>query len=274
MCQSHKKALQLPHPSEPIYGVFRNPPACRRCVPIYPLRYGIADSAFDRTALPHLNIQGYPALKGGKHYGLRVLRPGSYVYLFYFKDERMWTQHYQVTDNGRFAALWWSEKDREAQTPGQHVRPHITGATNYIPAPETSIAKTVWLMVSDTLLSHCTLWQIETDQHGLRSKLATKINPSAGPAQPHALPAAQLGTHVAELMVQPSPYTIPQPLITKPVLMHWSESQPGPSTGAHIKKDMVAARLPYADIDIEPLAVVIQDPIGITSELNQLATLA
>ncbi|MEG1340950.1 MAG: hypothetical protein RSD81_09200 [Pseudomonas sp.] len=276
MCKSHKKALQPPHPSEPIVGQFiRNLP-CQRCIPLYPLRYAISDRPIDCQAQPQLDIADYPPLKGPMHYGLRVLRPGTYVYLFYFKDGRMWTQHYQVTEDGRFAALWWNEQDHEDQTPGRHARPDVTGATAYLPAPESHIADTVWLQVSDTLLSHCMLWQIEQDSEALRSRLATPVKSAQGPGQAHTLPADQLQAQVAEMGLTQLQAT--QQLRASWTLfpashpLHWSEHQHNPVPGSTIAAAMRAILM--ARTDIQPLAVVVHDPIGITSELNYQVTRA
>lgn len=276
MCKSHKKALQPPHPSEPIVGQFiRNLP-CQRCIPLYPLRYAISDRPIDSQAQPQLDIAGYPPLKGPMHYGLRVLRPGTYVYLFYFKDGRMWTQHYQVTEDGRFAALWWNEQDHDDQAPGRHARPDIAGATAYLPAPESHIADTVWLQVSDTLLSHCMLWQIEQDSKALRSRLATSVKPALGPGQAHTLPADQLKTQVAELGLThrqaAQQLSASWTMFPASHPLQWSEHQHTPLPGPTIAAAMRAILM--ARTDIQPLAVVLHDPIGITSELNYQVTRA
>ncbi|MCX7080896.1 MAG: hypothetical protein NTV76_16425, partial [Pseudomonas sp.] len=197
-----------------------------------------------------------------------------------FKDGRMWTQHYLVTEDARFAALWWNEKDHDDPTPGRHARPDLFGATAYIPAPETRMADTVWLLVSDTLLSHCTLWQIEQDSDQLRSRLATVIQPAGGAGQAHSLPSVQLKEQVPELAVQPAlsalqgayRFQVQSLMDTESHPMHWSESQPLPLTGVRIDSDMRKALM--ARTDIQPLALVLQDPFGITSELNHLATAA
>lgn len=271
MCHLHKKALQPAHPSEPRLGQFINNPGCRRCVPIYPLRYAIADVPYESSALPQLGTRGYPVLKGGKHYGLRLLRPGSYVYLFYFKDGRMWTQHYQVTENALFAALWWGDKDYDDVTPGRHAKPHFIGATAYIPAPVASTAESVWLMVSDTLLSHCTLWQIEQDSYQLRSLLATPVKPTGGAEQKHSLPASHLVAVAPELNVPPSLMIRQRSLqIPSASPFQWSESQPRSVSAGHINQEMRLAL--RHDKEVVALAVVLQDPFGITSELNHLAT--
>lgn len=99
------KALQPPHPSAKRLGKAISPPPCQRGIPLYPLRYGITDEPFDAKVFPTLSTAAYPALSNGKAYGLRVLRPRSYVYLLSREEGRMWTRHYQVTDNIRFAPI-------------------------------------------------------------------------------------------------------------------------------------------------------------------------
>ncbi|NER60028.1 hypothetical protein G3435_08645 [Pseudomonas sp. MAFF212428] len=235
------------------------------------------DHPFDQTVLPQLDVSDYPALKGAMHYGLRSLRPGCYVYVFYFRDARMWTQHYQVTEDARFAALWWSELDNDSDTPGQHARMDTAGATAYLPAPEDDVADTVWLLASDTLLSHCTLWKIELDSQALRSHLATAVKPSGGHGQAHALPSSMLKDQVFELSTHPSLSRIREQakqwsMFAPSHPLHWSEHQHVPIQGVKVDAAMRAALM--ARTDIQPLAVVLHDPVGVTSELNNVVTRA
>ncbi|MBV6286888.1 hypothetical protein KUO17_07540 [Pseudomonas sp. MAFF 301350] len=235
------------------------------------------DHPFDQTVLPQLDVSDYPALKGAMHYGLRSLRPGCYVYVFYFRDARMWTQHYQVTEDARFAALWWSELDNDNDTPGQHARMDTAGATAYLPAPEDDVADTVWLLASDTLLSHCTLWKIELDSQALRSQLATAVKPSGGHGQAHVLPSSMLNDQVFELSTHPSLSRIREQakqwsMFAPSHPLHWSEHQHLPIQGVKVDAAMRAALM--ARTDIQPLAVVLHDPVGVTSELNNVATRA
>lgn len=121
MTTPYKKALGPDRPNEKKLREAISPPPCQRCIPVYPLRYGIADKALDRGTFPTLGIEDYPALTSGKAYGLRVLRPGTYVYLCYFENDRMWTQHYQVTEDVRFARIWWGRADEIDETPGRQA---------------------------------------------------------------------------------------------------------------------------------------------------------
>lgn len=260
---AYLKALQPPHPSERCFGQAISPPACQHGVPVYPVRYGIADIALEPQTFPHLvGARDYPALQGGKAYNMRVLRPGCYVYLCYFKDGRMWTQHYQVTADVRFAQIWWSKKDDDSDAPGTVARPDVAGAKPYLLAPEEGIAAMVYVLVSDTLLTHRTLYRIETNDGGLRDKLATALKPAGGTEQSHVFHAVLLGNATREL-IKTGGYGD---------LYHyaWSEiplSNDTPDV-SRIIGAMTTALLPRRDI--VPLAVALHDPVGIASELNYL----
>lgn len=258
---SFKRAVQPDRPGCKTLSAISLPP-CERGVPLYPLRYGVSDQPINASIYPTLGVEGYPELKAGKAYGLRVLRPGSYVYLFYFRDGRMLTRHYQVTMDVRFAPLWWSEPDYNDEAPGRHVPPDIAGSTLYLLAPETSVAQTVYVLMSDTILTHATLWKIEQDTNGLRRHLATEVKPEGGPEQKNAFDAVLLGSSTSELL---SPG-----LSQRPRHFPWSEvvlPERMASTD-FIFNAMHRALLPRKDI--KPLAVVLNDFLGMASELNQI----
>ncbi|CAO3921324.1 toxin VasX [Achromobacter mucicolens] len=263
---SFKKALGSIRPNEKRVGKAISPPPCERGVPLYPLRYGIADYAWDRAVFPRLNTEGYPALTAGKAYGLRTLRPGTYVYLFYFEHGRMWTRHYQVTEDVRFARIWWSDADDDDATPGRLSRPDTVGAQTYLFAPDAKTAETVHILVSDTLLSHRTLWAIETNDGGLRDALSTQCMPAGNAYQEHIFDATLLGEAAPEL-VSPSGHGAPRPF-------GWSEIQFSEMSPNHhnVLANMYLALLPRKDFT--PLVVALQDPIGIASELHYLITRA
>ncbi|WP_438858182.1 toxin VasX [Achromobacter spanius] len=264
MTTTYKIALGPDRPNEKQLGKAISAPPCHRCIPVYPLRYGIADRALDKDVFPTLDTKGYPALASGKAYGLRVLRPGTYVYLCYFENGRMWTQHYQVTEDVRFARIWWSRADETDATPGRHARPDTVGAKSFLSAPDSKTAESVYLMVSETLLTHHTLWDIETNKDGLRDALAVKIQPGGGATQKHAFNAALLGNAAPEL-VAPAVYGTP---------MHygWSEIRFSATAPNHnnILGNMYIELRPR--MDVTPLAVALPDPIGIASELHYLVT--
>jgi hypothetical protein len=266
MTTTYKIALGPDRPNEKQLGKAISPPPCQTCIPVYPLRYGVADKALDKGVFPTLGTEGYPALTSasGKAYGLRVLRPGTYVYLCYFENDRMWTQHYQVTEDVRFARIWWSRPDETDATPGRQARPDTVGAQSFLLAPDSKTAECIYLMVSDTLLTHRTLWDIETNKDGLRDTLAVKIKPAGGAEQKHAFNAALLGNATPEL-VPPAVYGTP---------MHygWSEIRFSAVVPNHnnILGNMYIELRPR--LDITPLAVALQDPIGMASELHYLVT--
>lgn len=263
---NYKKALGSIRPNEKRLGKAISPPPCERGVPLYPLRYGIADYAWDREVFPRLNVEGYPTLKAGKAYGLRTLRPGTYVYLFYFEHGRMWTQHYQVTEDVRFARIWWSDADDDDATPGRLSRPDTVGAQTYLFAPDAKTAETVHILVSDTLLSHRTLWAIETNDGSLRDALSTQCRPAGNAYQEHIFDATLLGQAAPEL-VSPSGHGAPRPF-------GWSEIQFSEMAPNHhnVLANMYLALLPRKDFT--PLVVAVQDPIGIASELHYRITCA
>lgn len=265
MTAPHKKALGPDRPNEKQLGKAISPPACQRCVPIYPLRYGVAERSLDKGVFPTLGTEGYPELAAGKAYGLRVLRPGTYVYLCYFENGRMWTQHYQVTDDMRFARIWWTRADDQDDIPGRLARPETVSARPYLSAPESKTADVVYLLTSEAMLTHARLWSIENDVDGIRTKLATKVRPSGGVEQPHVFNIALLAQATPELR---------RPSLNGRSGYPWSEISLPESfatydtviTGAHV--ELVPIK------DIVPLAVALHDPVGVVSELAHLVAVA
>lgn len=69
---SFKKAVQPDRPGCKTLSAIC-PPPCERGVPLYPLRYGVSDQSLNASIYPTLGVEGYPELKAGKTYGLRVL---------------------------------------------------------------------------------------------------------------------------------------------------------------------------------------------------------
>ncbi|WP_250866761.1 toxin VasX, partial [Caballeronia sp. INSB1] len=266
MAETFKKALQPPHPSEKQAGKAISPPPCQHGVPVYPLRYGVTDEPLDSKLFPKLSTAGYPTLQGGKAYGMRVLRPGCYVYLCYMKDGRMWTQHYQVTKDVRFARIWWTEADDKDAAPGRLAKPDEAGAQPWLLAPDEKVANTVYLLVSDTVLTHRTLYRIETNEGGLRDKLTTQVKPAGGAQQSHTFQAFLVGSATVEL-VEPA-------FFGTPYGYSWSEVKLDNfvANSNRIISGMYAALKPCKDVI--PLAVALQDTIGIASELGYLCSTA
>ncbi|QOH38336.1 toxin VasX [Burkholderia cepacia] len=248
MATRYDKALGPNHPSEKQVGKAISPPPCEHGIPVYPLRYGVADApCHASTGLS----SPYPVLSAGKQQGLRMLRPGCYPYVRYLKDGRMWTRQYSVTENGRFAALWWTEKDYRNEFPGRHAR--IDGGTDrpYVLIPKEQASGPVWLMVSDSMLSHRALCEMERDS-ARRDLLMRKINPLGG-KQAHCFAVGHLPQALPELSGQVYP---------------WSASLPKKAAGQAVADAMRVAALPQKDVDL--LAVALPDPVGMLMDLNQL----
>ncbi|WP_322087275.1 toxin VasX [Burkholderia sp. BCC1999] len=244
----YDKALGPDHPSEKQVGKAISPPPCEHGIPVYPLRYGVADApCHTSTGLS----SPYPALSAGKQQGLRMLRPGCYLYVRYVKNGRMWTRQYRVTENGRFTSLWWTEKDYRGEFPGRHAR--IDGGTDrpYVLIPKEQASGSVWLMVSDSMLSHRALCEIERDS-ARRDLLMRKIKPLGG-KQAHCFAADHLPQALPELSGQVYP---------------WSASLPKKAAGQTVADAMRVAALPQKDVDL--LAVALPDPVGMLMDLNQL----
>ena len=251
------KALQPPHPSAKQLGKAISPPPCERGVPLYPLRYGITEKPLDANVFHTLTVGLYPKLIDGKTIGLRVLRPRSYVYLFFRQHGRMWTRHYQVTDNIRFAPIWWTDADYAADVPGRAQAPDEAGAARFLLVPPGVEDDTVHVRITDTILSHATLWRIENDTAGWRSMLSTPVNVEQV-AQANVFPASLLSL-VPELAPALPNASKPYP---------WSESQPDTDGFQSILNAMSAAARPRTDL--VPKAVAVHDLAGMLSELNVL----
>ncbi|KVW39198.1 hypothetical protein WK96_03355 [Burkholderia cepacia] len=163
----------------------------------------------------------------------------------------MWTRQYSVTENGRFAALWWTEKDYRNEFPGRHAR--IDGGTDrpYVLIPKEQASGPVWLMVSDSMLSHRALCEMERDS-ARRDLLMRKINPLGG-KQAHCFAVDHLPQALPELSGQVYP---------------WSASLPKKAAGQAVADAMRVAALPQKDVDL--LAVALPDPVGMLMDLNQL----
>ncbi len=248
MATPSKKALGQNHPSEKQFGKAVSPPPCEHGIPLYPLRYGVADTiCHASTGLS----SPYPALSGGKQQGLRMLRPDSYLYVCYFKDGRLWTRQYRVTENGRLITLWWTEKDYRSDFPGRHARIDTGSDRPYVLIPKEQASHSVWLMVSDSMLSHRALCEIERDA-AKRQLLMREIKPLGG-KQAHCFAADQLPQALPELSGQIYP---------------WSGSWPKKAAGQAVADAMRVAALPQKNIDL--LAVALPDPVGLLMDLNQL----
>ncbi|MEK2603360.1 toxin VasX [Burkholderia arboris] len=248
MAAQYDKALGPNHPSEQQVGKAISPPPCEHGIPIYPLRYGVADApCHASTGLS----SPYPALSAGKQQGLRMLRSGCYLYVRYVRNGRMWARQYRVTENGRFIALWWTEKDYQGEFPGRHARIDVGTDRPYVLIPKEQASGSVWLMVSDSMLSHRALCEIERDS-AQRDLLAREIKPLGG-KQAHCSAA----DHLPQALPEHSGQVYP-----------WSASLPKKAAGQSVADAMRVAALPQKDVDL--LAVALPDPVGMLMDLNQL----
>ncbi|RQP57640.1 hypothetical protein DF159_21725 [Burkholderia ubonensis] len=180
-----------------------------------------------------------------------MLRPGGYLYVRYFKNGRLWTRQYKVTENGRLIAMWWTEKDYQGDFPGRDARIDAGSDRPYVLIPNEQANGSVWLMVSDSILSHRALWDIESDA-AKRQLLMREIKPLGG-KQAHCFAADQLPQALPELSGKVYP---------------WSVSWPKKAAGQAVADAMRVAALPRKNIEL--LAVALPDPVGLLMDLNQL----
>lgn len=248
MSHPHRKALGPEHPSAKQVGQAISPPPCEHGIPIYPLRYGVAEAGCHASTGLH---SPYPALSGGKQQGLRALRPGSYVYACYFKNKRLWTRQYRVNEQGWLATMWWTQQDYQGDFPGRHARIDTGREQPYLLIPQAQAKEPVWLMVSDTILSHRALCELESDA-AKRQRLMREVKPLAG-TQAHCFDATQLPLALPEL---------------SGTIYPWSNSWPQKAPGQTIADAMRLAALPLKDLNL--LAVALPDPVGMLVDLNLL----
>jgi len=142
---------------------------CKVRIPLFPLRYsahprpkGGADYAYDAPSLE----TGFPKLDHAQ-YGLRCVDSG-FVYLFDKTEGKVFVWRVNE-ENGQFIELQSRYRSLEAAVDGyRHGQslPHIW-------ANEHSV---VHLLLTDTLLTERKIREIESDQDGIRAKLATAID--------------------------------------------------------------------------------------------------
>ncbi len=168
--------------------------SCQARIPLFPLRYsahgrpkGGADHAY---TLPSLE-RGFRKLDHAQ-YGLRCIG-GGFIYLF---DETqgdvfVWRVN---EENGQFIELQSQHRSLEgalkSYKPGHTVR--------HLWARECSV---VHLLLTDTLLTERKIRAIQSDQGGIRSKLATTIDMKAwqaGAPSKHTFAAERIGELVEE----------------------------------------------------------------------------
>src|SRR5699024_6063761 len=119
------------------------------CIPIFPMRYGKVDKAHNQPLTPDVVLNTYPQPPTAqdsdqqKHWGLRLLRPHSFVYMAYTHQGEKKLQGFQIEKDGRFTALPC------ALTGECEVK---VATLPYLPAPAQHVEK-VHLFVVDTKLT-------------------------------------------------------------------------------------------------------------------------
>lgn len=168
--------------------------SCEARIPLFPLRYsahprpkGGAAYAYDEPTL----AKGFETLDHAQ-YGLRCVGAG-FVYLFDETEGKVFVWRVNE-ENGQFIELQSRHRSLEAAIggykPGRSL-PHIW-------AKECSV---VHVLLTDTLLTERKIREIESDQNGIRGKLATTIDMNAwtdsAPAR-NTFSAARMGELVEE----------------------------------------------------------------------------
>lgn len=225
------------------------------CIPLYPLRYGISIEGCSLSTVGDSLASGYPEPPRNKAWGLRLLRPSSIIYLMYHEDGQFRAYPYQVTYDARFAYL--PEADRAPED-----------AIPYLPAPKTDVADTVYLVVTDTLLTEDTLEQLSGRLDELSGKIITKVMP-AEPAEGQQDVAMVKGTLDNHLAVPEMASLLYE---RRGLDMRWSESLHDVPEGSHAVATLetISRRLNQGKGQGEPLAPVVHDAVGVLSELNSL----
>jgi len=227
------------------------------CVPIFPLRYGWVDEPYSPTLLPNVDTSLYPeaaATETAKHWGPRLLRPHSFVYMAYTQRGEQKLKGFQVEADGRFTAL-------PCALSGEcdaHIR-----TLPYLPAPAAEV-ENVYLFVVDT----------ELTANKIKEVLSGKVE--AG----YTSFADWLGTYATPVTLdaettQPHVFKT-QYLITVPELardrnrrltgLAWSESLVNGVSGDDLIKGM--SKVQGTSPTSPGLAVVLHDPVGAISEAN------
>lgn len=165
---------------------------------LYPVRYGITRAPFPAGDFPDMDLSGYEGLGEGWHFGLRTLRPLTYVYLLAQVKEEWRIRVWQVAEDGYFNPISSVSTEEASQPPWQDMPtlPEVTAALPYItaplPTPELDVGERAWLLVSDSRLTRGVLDALTSDQDGLRSQLATEIRLTDDGPQSHTGDTAPL----------------------------------------------------------------------------------
>ncbi|QEM82717.1 toxin VasX [Halomonas binhaiensis] len=247
------------------------------CVPLYPLRYGLTEESCRVDSLGNLSVAEYPGGPEGKTYGLRLLRPRSIVYLFYMDGDELQHLVYQVTEDVCFSPLpqELAAKAAEKSEFGDQddfLFPMGAVITPWLPAPKIEVTNTIYLMVTDTLLTTETIDSLTGRLDELSGQVLTRVRTDQlAEGQRDVLPISGTlddGRYVPEMQGELH-------YIRNPANLSWSESRPEAPNGSLAVSTLnrFFKRFNGEREDIEPLAVVLHDPVGVMSELNhRLAT--
>ncbi|WP_110686967.1 toxin VasX [Salinicola aestuarinus] len=255
--------------------------AAKECIPLYPLRYGLTEESCRVDGLDGVTVGDYPAGPASKTYGLRLLRPRSIVYLFYSPEDSQegQPQHhvYQVTHEATFVPLprhtaTNAAEDQAFTEQRDFWFPMGVMATPWVPAPKHDVTDTVYLLVTDTLLTPATLADVCGRLEELSGTLLTKVVTSQlAEGQQDVLPLAGTLDNAAYVPEMRGGAGIP----LQPADLSWSESRPDAPLGSQAVTTLQRFFTQFNGNreDIEPLVPILHDPVGVMSELNhRLAT--
>ncbi|KYZ84383.1 MAG: toxin VasX [Pseudomonadota bacterium] len=240
-------------------------PDPQQALTLYPMRYGVTQDPISAEDFPDMDPSGYEGLEEGWHFGLRSLRPYTYVYLLARVEGEWRIRVWQVTEDGYFTPLgaWEDEEDIAPPWQGIPTLPKLTAALPYItaplPTPDLAIDDTAWLLVCDSRLTRAKLDALTADTDGLRTELATEIRLTETGAQPHLGPTEALAN-------------LPE-FNGDPEALAWSESTPSVLPAGQLLSLLtpdISARCGVMQ-QYPARVVALHDTTGVMSELGNLA---
>ena len=240
-------------------------PEQQQALTLYPMRYGLTRNPFPADDFPDMDLSGYDGLGEGWHFGLRPLRPYTYVYLLAQVEGEWRIRVWQVTEDGYFSPLSEPETDEQNAPPWRDIPtlPRVTAALPYLtaplPTPDLAIDDTAWLLVCDSRLTRAKLDALTADTDGLRSQLATEIRLTETGPQPH-LGATDPLANLPEFNGDPE-------------ALAWSESTPSILPAGQLLSLLepdISARCGVMQ-QYPARVVALHDTTGVMSELGNLA---
>ncbi|PSS46183.1 T6SS effector BTH_I2691 family protein [Pseudomonas sp. BBP2017] len=225
---------------------------CKRSVAILPLRYAVIGNAQGAPA-PPAHLPADLALSSAQ-YAVRAIRAG-YLYVFTQRLQQDWTCEgaYQTYSSGLCKALWPAPAER----PTYGSVPDFGDLVIRIADPEDVLEAR--LLFTPDLLTPRMLAEIRDDPR-LRDtlrKLDIRQLIQTCLFSEHVLDVSVLDERVADLKAQSS----------RPLLAALTEQLFPPPAGFSPLSG-VASRLAASSRDAQGFGVVLDDPIGITQELN------